>query len=1302
LSKQKLNQNRSNTKIPKRYASYYEFRRYKSVKACFPTGKQAALTENLSENSLKSLENQNRSSETLRRVQSFFCALATFFFFAVALLFVPNPNTQFIDRFDQLAHADDSPQDFKSSQDSESSQEVRDSARSRIINRLTSIIPHRNVPTPASQELQTNVLPGFGFVDYANTIDSTSQLNTNLTGLNLNTTERLPNQQATFNNYITHQPQIGSLEFVPSAVRNVPAIYIDGEGYVPLNHPSIEPYIDPLKNTPQTNPNIVLVPEWQLAASKEYMTFAQFVIPYNPPPESAPRTTDNSGNTTLSIPNQYHSEPITVSAKNGWQRQTEKYDILFLSDDCTIRQGHNSVQAPKAVVWISRENNPNQPREVAVYLESESAATPLVLEFDPENINAQIMDKRWFGKFHTTANVQTLIMNSQPAPAQDPAIFKKALKAMNPESPVIEQAQYSEITQTKKQDTAPFRRISLNPRGDNEMSIDIEPIPDNPDRAIFIISKGMNLIIEGVNSDNILTGDVVDVSADHAIIWSINPKNLQQNGKTNQDSKADFEAYLEGNIIFRDGERVIKAKRMYYDAKNKIAYVIDGELTTPIIGVRGFNGTMRIKSEILQKIGEGNFTAKNSWVTTSMLGQPTWLLKSRIASLTDKYYTPAFNDSEPVKRQILSAENNMLVIGCVPVFYWPWLAADAKEPTYYIKSISVGNSGYFGNTIRTEWNPFQLFNIKNRPDWLEGSLGVSWMEKRGLGHGVKINYSPQEFWGKQTNARGNINYWGINDISDGDQLGGSRNPVVFPKSYRYFFSWSHQQEMESLFGWRGDWSVTASVGKVSDRNVLPYYNHATWINGENQTTSVEVMKTGIDSSLKLRVERSLDDFYTNANQLPRLDHYVVGRSFLGDRLTFYSHARVGYIDYNVAESPYSPDRAAWLRDASLFRYLPWELGVGSLTSAPPDPSVVGAVRPDVVDDSFEIFSARAEADLPFNVGAVRVVPYLLGDFSHWGADRAGNDVQRLYYRGGVRLSLPFWKVLPNCSSRTWYVNGLAHKVTLDSEFSYAQSSKGMDDLILTDSLDRWAVEDFRRRYSFTTFGGAIPRIFDPRYYAYRSGIAGNVTAGNMEIADDLMLARLGMTHRWQTKRGPVGKRRIIDWITFSTHLNYYPDEEQNFGESIGLIDYNFIWHVGDRFSVFSSGLYDVFDNGQQITRIGGVWNRPSRGNITIMYDRLFGSAIKRDYLTLQVGYTMNEKYAVSYSTSYDITRNPWANIGHNFIFTRTGESFRLMVGAVYSESLDEWSFTFGIEPVFMRGIANKLQRISTNAQQFMQ
>jgi hypothetical protein len=51
------------------------------------------------------------------------------------------------------------------------------------------------------------------------------------------------------------------------------------------------------------------------------------------------------------------------------------------------------------------------------------------------------------------------------------------------------------------------------------------------------------------------------------------------------------------------------------------------------------------------------------------------------------------------------------------------------------------------------------------------------------------------------------------------------------------------------------------------------------------------------------------------------------------------------------------------------------------------------------------------------------------------------------------------------------------------------------------------------------------------------------------------------------------------------------------------------------------------------------------------------------------------------------------------MFTRTGEAFRIFIGATYSEAREDWSFTFGLEPVFMYGIATKMQQMSTSVQQ---
>ena len=1085
----------------------------------------------------------------------------------------------------------------------------------------------------------------------------------------------------------------GSLELTTPFQRLVPAIYVEGEGYLPITHPAIEPYLSPeVRANPEADPSVVMIPEGYLTGQ---------VLPVPTTVADTSRTVNVSGNTILSLPQQDHFEPIVLSADSGWMKQNETHEIYYLSGDCSVRQGDSLAQGPRAVVWVDRHKNKDtQTREATIYLESGASQSPIYIESAPglpEAVGTRIFDQKWLGRFTTRSSIEIAIMKPEVAHEQEPAIHQRALAALAPEQTVIQREQYvrtSSTTIATGSASPRYRRITLNPRRDNEYDIANDPYPNDPSRGIIVITKGINIIIEGVQDDHLL-GNTVDISADNAVVWMSNPSRLSNNKEHVEESNKDFELYLEGNIIFRDGPRIIEAHRMYYDAKNNLAYILEGRMDTPIIGIKGIDGSLRVKAEILQQLGEGVFTAKNSLVTTSRLGQPTYSLRSRTMTMTEKMSMPMLGSTEPVKRQILVSENNYLAAQNVPVFYWPWMAADLKDPTFYLKNISYGNSDTYGNRIRTEWNPFQLLNIRNRPAWLDGDVSVSWMEKRGIGYGGDISYTPPNFCCIPGQTNGYLRYWGIND-KGADRLGGARNNVEFPHKYRYQFLWKHRQHLDSLWRFNGPWTFDAQVGKVSDRNFLNNYYATLWNAADNYTTAVDLKKNCGDSTFSVFAEYALDDFYTNANWLPRLDHYLLGRSLWSDRLTWYGHTRVGYMDYSTATAPYD-----WNRDGRYFHYLPWELTTNSLTNAVPNPANPTALNPETIDMSCEVFSTRHELDLPFNIGPVRCVPYVLGDFSHWGKDRSGKDVQRLYGQGGIRLNLPFWKVLSNCSSRSWYVNGLAHKVDFDAELSYARADKSMDDLLMTDALDNWSVEDFRRRYSVTTFGangGTIPMMFDPRYYALRTGMAGNVTAKNMEIADDLTLCRFGMTHRWQTKRGPVGNRHIIDWITLSTHLNFYPETEQNYGKSLGLIDYDFLWHVGDRFSLFSSGLYDVFEDGQRITRVGGVWNRPDRGSFSLMYDQLEG-IIQRNYLTLSIGYNMNEKYSVMYSSTFEVKTDRWENNDHNFMFTRTGESFRLMIGAHYNHARDDWGFSFGIEPVFMRGIASRMNSMSKTVQQ---
>ncbi len=276
---------------------------------------------------------------------------------------------------------------------------------------------------------------------------------------------------------------------------------------------------------------------------------------------------------------------------------------------------------------------------------------------------------------------------------------------------------------------------------------------------------------------------------------------------------------------------------------------------------------------------------------------------------------------------------------------------------------------------------------------------------------------------------------------------------------------------------------------------------------KDQDTAVELKRIRDNRSLSLLAGVRVNDFLTQTDWLPRLDHFWLGESLGDDTFTWFEHTSLGYSQFHALNLP---DPAQDPQQKT--RFLPWEV---SPNGTP-------------LDTQSERFITRQEIDWPFQLGPVKVVPYALGEAAHWGQDRTGNDLQRLYGQTGVRASIPFWAANPNVESVLWNVHGLAHKMVFDAEFSYADANRNLDELPLYDPLDDDAIEAFRRRFVPNTFPGpsliaypfpAIPLRFDERYFAVRSGMEGWVTAPSMEIVDDLTALRLGMQNRWQTKRG---------------------------------------------------------------------------------------------------------------------------------------------------------------------------------------
>jgi hypothetical protein len=191
----------------------------------------------------------------------------------------------------------------------------------------------------------------------------------------------------------------------------------------------------------------------------------------------------------------------------------------------------------------------------------------------------------------------------------------------------------------------------------------------------------------------------------------------------------------------------------------------------------------------------------------------------------------------------------------------------------------------------------------------------------------------------------------------------------------------------------------------------------------------------------------------------------------------------------------------------------------------------------------------------------------------------------------------------------------------------------------------------------------------------------DVTAHSLEIADDLTVLRLGVRQRWQTKRGLPGRERTIDWVTLDIGGSIFPDADRdNFGEEIGLVNYNFRWHVGDRFTVLSDGFYDFFDDGLKFTSVGATLTKPQVGTLYAGVRRASGP-IDSTVLAGSFTYRMSDKWLTTAGTAFDL--GPTGDIGQSLSVTRIGESFLVTLGATYDASRDNIGARVLIEPRFI-------------------
>jgi hypothetical protein len=392
------------------------------------------------------------------------------------------------------------------------------------------------------------------------------------------------------------------------------------------------------------------------------------------------------------------------------------------------------------------------------------------------------------------------------------------------------------------------------------------------------------------------------------------------------------------------------------------------------------------------------------------------------------------------------------------------------------------------------------------------------------------------------------------------------------------------------------------------------------------------------------------DFVTTTNYMPQLDFHWLGEPLLGDWLTYYTHNSIGYLE---------------LLDSDRSHGDIYPVAVGT-----EGPTFVGS-RADTMH----------ELDLPFSLGPVRVVPYMIGRATYWSRLIAHESDDRLYGALGARASMPLWRVYPCVESDLWNVHGLAHKIIFSLDYSVAQSNLDHTLLPQYDELEDDSEQVFRERFLFrdyTVTGRPFPDGLDPRRYAIRRGL---MTAP--ESVDDLQVLRFGIRQRLQSKRGLPGQRHIIDWMTLDTSVAWFPNENRdNFGDSFGLFTYDYSWHIGDRTSFLSSGWFETYDDGPAMWNSGVLLERPPRGSFYIGYSLL--DPIDSRVAQLAYNYWMSPKWISSLTTSYDFGETE--NLGQSLVLTRIGSDLVFRFGLSWNPLRDNFGVGFELQPRLYPGL----------------
>ncbi len=467
------------------------------------------------------------------------------------------------------------------------------------------------------------------------------------------------------------------------------------------------------------------------------------------------------------------------------------------------------------------------------------------------------------------------------------------------------------------------------------------------------------------------------------------------------DRRATVESiYAQGAVDLWRGGDTILAEAIYLDLETEEGLALRAR-------VRAYDASRDVSvqfyGDVVREMSRYSFRVEGrGYVSTSAFEKPHYRVEGRRVRFVveplerlpagERPSADAAAAPEAYRQMVLTSRHNVLYLGSVPLFYWPYIRKDVAGGAFLLQRLDVGHRGTWGSFAKAKWDLYDLGIYNN--DWSRFLLRTDVYSKRGTGVGGDFSYRlPQRF--------GFLRGYYINDTAREDDDG-----LLVPRSSRGEFTWRHREFLPDKF------RLDLELGYLSDEQFLLTYDRDEFDDAKDRETRAFLKRSEDNTLFTAQLKERVNDFETVVER-QSAGYHIIGEPLFDTPVLLTGHSE-------IARLQLLPDRNLNL------------------------PS----------NDPVTRWNTDAEFSLPFGVGPVRIDPFVwssLGIFSRQAADEDG--IGRGAGAYGARLAGNWYRTYDAvCDALA--INGLRHVITPTIEYrNLLLVTRGPEHFVQHDDID---------------------------------------------------------------------------------------------------------------------------------------------------------------------------------------------------------------------------------------------------------